>query len=152
MDGRVAAEDDGTGSVNGWSELKQRVTTAEGQIVAAQNDISALDGTVSQQTTDISGLMTDVTNLTNNKQDRSLKFENVTASAWAEDTEFADYGYKCTIPLTGVTSTCYSDVVFSVVAATSGNYAPISRTYDGGVYIWGKVNDSIIIKVIVEVF
>lgn len=65
VDGRVAAEDDGTGSVNGWSALKNRVTTAEGQIVTAQNDISTLDGTVAQQTTDISGLMTDVTNLRN---------------------------------------------------------------------------------------
>ncbi len=65
VDGRVAAEDDGTGSVNGWSALKTRLTTAEGQIVSAQNDISALDGTVAQQTTDISGLMTDVTNIRN---------------------------------------------------------------------------------------
>ena len=55
-DGRIKAEDDGTGSVNGWSALKQRLTTAEGQIVTAQNDISALDGTVAQQTTDINGL------------------------------------------------------------------------------------------------
>ena len=83
---------------------------------------------------------------------KTLKFENVSASSWASDTEFADYGYKCTVPLTGVTSTCYSDVVFSVAAATSGNYAPISRTYDGGVYIWGKVNESITINIIVEVF
>lgn len=74
VDGRVKAEDDGTGSVNGWSDLKTRVTTAEGQIVAAQNDISALDGTVAQQTTDISGLMTDVTNLQNKNtaQDQSI--------------------------------------------------------------------------------
>ena len=73
-DGRVKAEDDGTGSVNGWSDLKSRVTTAEGQIVSAQNDISALDGTVAQQTTDISGLMTDVTNLQNKNttQDQSI--------------------------------------------------------------------------------
>ena len=55
-DGRIKAENDGTGSVNGWSALKQRVSTVEGQIVTAQNDISALDGTVSQQTTDINGL------------------------------------------------------------------------------------------------
>ena len=41
-DGRIKAEDDGTGSVNGWSALKQRVSTAEGQIVTAQNDISNL--------------------------------------------------------------------------------------------------------------
>ena len=64
-DGRVKAEDDGTGSVNGWNALKQRVSTAEGQIASAKNDISALDGTVTQQTADISSLMTDVTNLQN---------------------------------------------------------------------------------------
>lgn len=81
-DGRVKAEDDGTGSVNGWSALKQRVSTAEGQIVTAQNDISALDGTVSQQTTDISGLKTDVTNLKNKntQQDQSIA-DNASAIA-----------------------------------------------------------------------
>ena len=62
-DGRVAAENDGTGSVNGWSALKTRLTTAEGQIVAAQNDISALNGTVSQQSTDINGLMNSKVNV-----------------------------------------------------------------------------------------
>ena len=73
-DGRVAAENDGTGSVNGWSALKTRVSTAEGQIATAQNDISALDGTVAQQTTDISGLKTDVTNIRNKntEQDQSI--------------------------------------------------------------------------------
>ena len=73
-DGRVAAENDGTGSVNGWSALKTRVTTAEGQIATAQNDISALDGTVAQQTTDISALKTDVTNIRNKdtEQDQSI--------------------------------------------------------------------------------
>lgn len=73
-DGRVKAEDDGTGSVNGWSDLKSRVSTAEGQIVAAQNDISALDGTVSQQTADISVLMTDVNNIKtkNTQQDTAI--------------------------------------------------------------------------------
>ena len=46
-DGRIKAEDDGTGSVNGWSALKDRVTAAEGQIATAQGDISNLDGLVS---------------------------------------------------------------------------------------------------------
>ena len=62
-DGRVKAEDDGTGSVNGWSDLKSRLSVAEGQIVTAQNDISALDGTVAQQTTDISNLMNSNVNI-----------------------------------------------------------------------------------------
>lgn len=46
-DGRIKAEDDGTGSVNGWSDLKSRMTTAEGQIVTAQGDITSLDSEVS---------------------------------------------------------------------------------------------------------
>ena len=46
-DGRIKAEDDGTGSVNGWSALKDRVTAAEGQIATAQGNISNLDGLVS---------------------------------------------------------------------------------------------------------
>ena len=73
-DGRIKAEDDGTGSVNGWSDLKTRVSTAEGQIITAQNNISALDGTVAQQTTEISGLKTDVANIRNKdtEQDQSI--------------------------------------------------------------------------------
>ena len=54
-DGRVKAEDDGTGSINGWSALKQRVTTAEGQIVSAQNDISDIKTKNTQQDTAING-------------------------------------------------------------------------------------------------
>ena len=74
VDGRIKAEDDGTGSVNGWSALKTRMTNAEGQITTAQNNISALDGTVAQQTADISSLMTDVTNIQNKDtaQDQSI--------------------------------------------------------------------------------
>lgn len=62
-DGRVKAEDDGTGSVNGWSDLKQRVTTAEGQIVAAQNDISGIKTKNTQQDTAIDGLQTSKVNV-----------------------------------------------------------------------------------------
>ena len=140
-DGRVAAEDDGTGSVNGWSALKTRVTTAEGQIATAQNDISALDGTVAQQTADISGLM-------NSKQDKSLTFSNVTP-VWAADTTYSDYGFKGTITLSGVTSSMFAEVVFSVVDATSGNYAPICETFNGGIYIYGKVSDAVTIPQII---
>ena len=54
-DGRVKAEDDGTGSVNGWSDLKGRVSTAEGQITTAQNDISDIKTKNTQQDTAING-------------------------------------------------------------------------------------------------
>lgn len=73
-DGRVKAEDDGTGSVNGWSALKQRVTTAEGQIVAAQGDISDLNGRVGTHDTEISGIMSDITAIEtkNTQQDTAI--------------------------------------------------------------------------------
>lgn len=73
-DGRIKAEDDGTGSVNGWSDLKGRVSTAEGQIVTAQDDISALDGRVGTHDTEISGIMSDITAIEtkNTQQDTAI--------------------------------------------------------------------------------
>lgn len=62
-DGRVKAENDGTGSVNGWSDLKQRVSTAEGQIVTAQNDITAIKTKNTQQDTAINELQTSKVNV-----------------------------------------------------------------------------------------
>ena len=62
-DGRIKAEDDGTGSVNGWNALKQRVSTAEGQIVTAQNDISDIKTKNTQQDAAISGLQSSKVNV-----------------------------------------------------------------------------------------
>ena len=73
-DGRIKAEDDGTGSVNGWSALNQRVTTAEGQIVTAQENISSLNGRVGTHDTEISGIMSDITAIKtkNTQQDTAV--------------------------------------------------------------------------------
>lgn len=73
-DGRVKAEDDGTGSVNGWSALKQRVTAAESNIVTAQGDISDLDGRVVNHDTEISGIMSDISAIEtkNSQQDTAI--------------------------------------------------------------------------------
>ena len=73
-DGRIKAEDDGTGSVNGWGALKQRGTTAESNIVTAQGDISALDGRVGTHDTEISGIMTDISAIEtkNTQQDTAI--------------------------------------------------------------------------------
>ena len=73
-DGRVKAEDDGTGSVNGWSDLKSRVSAAEGQIVAAQGDISDLDGRVGTHDTEISGIMSEISAIKtkNTQQDTAI--------------------------------------------------------------------------------
>lgn len=62
-DGRIKAEDDGSGSVNGWSDLKSRVSTAESQIITAQNDISGIKTKNTQQDTAINGLQTSKVNV-----------------------------------------------------------------------------------------
>ena len=55
-DGQVFAENDGTGSVNGWDTLKSRVATLEGAGYITENDISTLRTTVATNTTGISEL------------------------------------------------------------------------------------------------
>lgn len=72
----------------------------------------------------------------------------VATGAFAADTTYTDYGYKGTIPLSGVTATMYAEVVYSLDNATSGDYAPITETYDGGVYVYSKVNTAITIPTI----
>lgn len=68
---------------------------------------------------------------------------------WASDNTYLDYPYKGTISnLTGVTSSDYAEVVYSVDQAVSGNYAPICETGSSCVYVYSKVNNAIIIPTI----
>lgn len=65
------------------------------------------------------------------------------------------YSYRCAIPITGVTANTIAEVTFSQAQAESGNYSSVCTTYDGGLYIYAKVNTtieipSIIIHSIVE--
>lgn len=57
-DGQVFAENDGTGSVNGWDSLKGRVSTLEGAGYITENDISTLRTTVSTNASSINTLST----------------------------------------------------------------------------------------------
>lgn len=78
------------------------------------------------------------------------KFTNVSASSWVSSATYADYAYQCSISLTGVTSSDYCSVVFDVTEATSGNYAPVCTTYDGGVIIYSKVDTAITVPAIIK--
>lgn len=67
-----------------------------------------------------------------------LIFTNVSvaASAFVSDTTYADFPYRAAVALTGVTSSMIPEVVFGLTEAVSGLYAPIAKTYNGGVYIY----------------
>lgn len=85
----------------------------------------------------------------NGKQDASLKFTNITASAWVSDTTYAEFPYRCDIACSGVTADMYAEVAFALEQAVSGNYAPICETKADVVSVWSKENTSITVPVIV---
>ena len=60
----------------------------------------------------------------------------VAVSAWAPDTTYEDYPFKASIPIDGCTVNHIPEITFALADATSGNFAPIAETYDGGVYIY----------------
>lgn len=60
----------------------------------------------------------------------------VATSAWASDTTYTDYPFRASIPIDGCTVNHIPEVTFALADATSGNFAPIAETYDGGVYIY----------------
>ena len=83
------------------------------------------------------------------KQGNIIKFTNLTASTWVDDTTYVDYPYRCDVACEGVEVEYYAEVVFGVTEATSGDYAPICETKDDIVSIWSKKNDSIVIPTII---
>lgn len=83
------------------------------------------------------------------KQDKNLYFNNVSASNWVADTTYEDYGYRCDLTCNGVTSDMYAEVIFELEQATSGEYAPICETKDNIVSIWSSSNTTITIPTII---
>ena len=80
------------------------------------------------------------------KQSKAKFYSNVSASSWAADSTYSNYGYKCEISLSGVGASDFAFVTFGVTEADSGNYAPIAETAAGKVIIYSKVNTAVTIK------
>ena len=69
---------------------------------------------------------------------KKLLFHDVVVapSAFASDSTYSDYGYRAAVSLTGVISSMIPEVVLGMEEATSGSFAPVCETYNGGVYIY----------------
>lgn len=91
----------------------------------------------------------DVNEDLNAKQDKVLKFTNLSASSWVSDYTYNDYPYRCDLTCNGVTSDMYAEVVFSVMQASGGDYAPICETKTNAVSIWSKQNVTISVPTII---
>ncbi len=68
--------------------------------------------------------------------------QQVAVSAWASDSTSADYPWRGYVSITGVTASMRPVVCFSIADVESGNFAPFSQSYDGGVYIWAAEKPS----------
>lgn len=82
----------------------------------------------------------------------TVAWQNMTvaASDWVASTEFEDFAYEAKIALSDfVNFSSIPQVVFGLAEATSGNYAPICKAGDKGVYIYSKVNTAITLPTVV---
>lgn len=75
--------------------------------------------------------------------------QTVASSAWAANTTYSaqGYGYRASVPLSGVTADHIPDVTFAMADAVSGNLAPLADTYAGGIYIYAKEQPSATVNI-----
>ena len=57
-------------------------------------------------------------------------------SNFVADTTYEDYPFRATVPLVGVIESMIPEVIFSLADATSGLFAPIAESFNGGVYLY----------------
>lgn len=80
----------------------------------------------------------------------TVAWQNVVVNNWVASTEFADFPYEAKINLTDfVDYKTVPQVVFDIADTMSGNYAPICKSGDKCVYIYGKVNTAITLKTVI---
>lgn len=84
---------------------------------------------------------------------KALRFYDVgvPASSFVSDYTNENFAFRAAVSLQGVTAQMIPEVYFSFDDAVSGNFAPTSVTYNGGVYIYAveKPADGIIIPTII---
>ncbi len=69
---------------------------------------------------------------------KKLVFADTTVpvSAFVADSTYQDYPFRAAVTLENVLSSMIPNVVYSVVALTDNNFAPVAECYNGGVYIY----------------
>lgn len=83
-DGTIAAETDGTGSVNGWDAVKTDINNHTESIGTIQSSLSTVEGTVATHDTEIAGLSADI--MTKNNKLNAITV-TLTAAGWASNTQ-----------------------------------------------------------------
>ena len=68
--------------------------------------------------------------------------QQVAVSAWASDSTSADYPWRASVAITGVTADMRPEVRFSIADVESGIFASFAQSYAGGVYIYAAEKPS----------
>ncbi len=84
------------------------------------------------------------------KQDKNLYFFDTvipisnanTTVGFVADTTYADFPFRATVMLNGVTANNIPNVCFSLLDATNGKFAPVCESFDGGIYLYSKESNS----------
>lgn len=127
-------------------------TFATKEQVNGKVDTTTYNNAINEINSTINGVNDNINTLSNKiNENANITQKNITVSNWASDTTYSDYGYRASISIEGVTSSMIAEVNFGLTEAISGNYAPICETYNGGIYIYSKVNTTITIPSIVVV-
>jgi hypothetical protein len=69
---------------------------------------------------------------------KKLQFNSVSVavSKFTSNTTYEGYPFRAAVALEGVQSTMIPEVIFSMVDAIGGNFAPVAESYNGGVYLY----------------
>ena len=78
----------------------------------------------------------------------SYKIEDTSVSIWAASTAYAGYGFQAQIDIDDLSEFDSVNVVFGLLDAISGNYAPAIEIYEGYILVFSKVNTTITIPTI----
>lgn len=71
---------------------------------------------------------------------KKLQFNNVFVEVadFATDSTYEDYPYRASVALEGVLESMIPEVTFSLADATSGLFAPVAESYNGGVCLYAS--------------
>lgn len=133
--GEVHAEYDGS------REIELELPTADA--------LSALQQTVAELSSSVTGLETALSN----KQDKNIKFTDVTipVATWVEDSTYLNYPYKATLYFENVSADMLGFMLLSADQAITGNYLSIINVNNGSIDVWSKVNEELIIPTLLFV-
>ena len=95
----------------------------------------------------------DFLHATQTQQDRwmnnyTYKIEDTSVSTWAVSNKYTGFGYQAQINIADLSEFDSVNVVFGLLDAISGNYAPAIEIYEDYILVFAKVNTTITIPTI----